>query len=653
MPERVGVFVCHCGQNVAGVLDVEKLRDEISKHPKVVHAEDYVFMCSDPGQERIKRAIEEKELDGVVVAACSPTLHEDTFRRAASSAGLNPYLVEVANIREWVSWPHREEGEAANTKVIRVVRSSIAKLLGNKALESIRVPVTRSVLVIGGGIAGIQAALDIADAGLKVYLVERDPSVGGRMAQLSETFPTLDCPQCILTPKMTNVGHHPNVQLLAYCEVDEISGHAGNFRVGVRRKPTYVDWEKCIGCAACMEVCPVDVPSEYEAGMATRKAIYIPFPQAVPNRAVIDSKNCLRLIHGKGCGLCAKVCPTEAVTFQHDEGNQELEIGAIVVATGLSVMETEEFSEYGYGKLKDVINALQFERILAPSGPTNGEVVRPSDGKVPKEVVFIQCVGSRDPENWKPYCSKICCMYTAKQAMLYRHAVPDGQAYVFYIDIRSDGKGYEEFIHRTMEEERVLYIRGKVGKVYQEGDKLRVIGADTLSGKKVEIDADLVVLATAAIPSLGIEDLANRLRIQLTENGWVKEAHLKLRPLETLTSGIFTAGAAQFPKDITYVVAQASGAAAKALDLLARDEIEREPTIAQVNGDICTACGNCVEVCPYDAVELSEEKVAKVNEVTCQGCGVCVAACPSGAISLLNYDSKQILDMISSLVEGG
>ena len=646
MPERIGVFICHCGQNIAGSVDVKRIRQEVSKLPGVVHAEDYIFMCSDPGQELIKRAILEQKLDGIVVAACSPFLHEETWRNLAREVGLNPYLVEVANIREWVSWPHREDRRATE-KAMKMVEAAVAKLRWNEALQPIKIPVKRSVLVIGGGIAGIQAALDVAEAGLKVFLVERGPSIGGKMAQLSETFPTLDCPQCILTPKMTKLAHHPNVTLLTYSEIEEVTGSAGNFKVRVRRKATYVDWGKCVGCGLCMQVCPVEVPSEFEAGIAKRKAIYIPFPQAVPNKAVIDPDNCLRLKYGRGCGLCAKKCPTGAINFKDEEKFEELEVGAIIVATGFEVMEASNFAEYGGGKYKDVITGLQFERLLAPNGPTQGKVVRPSDGKVPKVVAFIQCVGSRD-ENWNPYCSKICCMYTAKQALLYKEAVPDGKAYIFYIDIRADGKGYEEFIHRAMSEHEIVYVRGKVGKVYQEGDKLKVVAADTLTGKSLEMEADLVVLATAAVPSSEIRELARKLRLQLSEGGWFKEAHLKLRPMETLVRGIYVAGAAQYPKDITDTVAQASGAASKAISFLSRGYVEKEPLVAKVDEDICSGCGNCVEVCPYEAVKL-EEGVAKVDEVVCEGCGACTAACAAGAITLVNFDKRQLFSLISTL----
>ncbi len=649
---RVGVFVCHCGRNIAGTLNIEKIKEEVAKHSGVVHVEDYIFMCSDPGQKLIRDRIKEKNLDAVVVSACSPSLHEKTFRNNAASVGLNPYKVEIANIREWASWPHEGKPEEATEKAIKIIKATVEKAKSNIPLEPISVPVTRKVLVIGGGIAGIQASLDIANAGLEVYLVEKKPSIGGKMAQFSETFPTLDCPQCIETPKMTEVANHPNIHLYAYSEVVDVSGFVGNFKVKVKRKATYVDWNKCTGCSECAKVCPVKVSSEYDVGVSQRKAIYIMFPQAVPNKATIDPEHCLRLVYGKGCGLCAKTCPAGAINFEQKEKIEEIDVGAIIVATGFDVMDPSVLTEYGGGKYKDVISALQFERILAPSGPTGGKVVRPSDGKEPKTVVFVQCAGSRDPEHYIPYCSKVCCMYTAKQALLYKHAVPNGHAYVFYIDVRTDGKGYEEFYERVLREAEATYLRGKVAEIYEEDGKLKVLGVDTLTGKGVEINADLVVLATAAVPSEGIKELAKILRIQTDDYGWLKEAHLKLRPLETATSGIFIAGAAQFIRDITDTVSHASGAAAKALSLLSRNRIEREPLVAEVNEEICSGCGNCVEACTYQAIKIDPEtNIAKINTALCEGCGACQASCPSAAIQLTNSYKKQLFEMISILAK--
>ena len=1118
---RIGVFVCHCGLNIAGVIDVKRVVEEISKHPDVIHAEDYIYMCSDPGQERFVEAIKKYQLDGVIVSNCSPTLHEITFRNAASRAGLNPYRVEIANIREQCSWPHGNDKLGATKKSIKIIKESMEKLKLDSALIPVSIPVTKRALVIGGGITGIQAALDIADAGYEVVLVEKTPSIGGRMIQLSETFPTLDCPQCIETPKMTGVAHHPNIKLYNYSEVERVSGYIGNFDVKIRKKTPYVDYEKCKGCGDCAEACPVLLPNEFERTLSLKKAIFRPFAQAVPNvftiekrgvppcratcpvhlnvhgyvaatrsgrfdrgidiirkdnhfpfagvagricthpcelecdRSNIDSsvtikyikrfladwewkeknkiefkpevkkkrkdkvaiigagpsglmvaydlrregfnvevidalpepggllmsgipsyrlpkdvlkreidviksigvkfrmntrvgkdvsfkeivenndavfigagahkerkmniegenfegvmgaldflrkvnlgekvnigdsvyvvgggnsaidaaRTALRLgksvklvyrrsikempaifeeieaameegieilfltnpiefigeqnklkgmrlikmklgetdqsgrrkpipiegseyyvecdtvilaigekpdlsfigeemkiettswgtikideitlqtsidkifaggdivrgpstfidaagdgkraaesikkyLNGKDlysereitppyhsdlkgerdlaykrdrgrmpslsveeriknfdevelgysgedmveeakrcincggcseCELCVEVCEPNAIFHDMEDEIIEEKIGAIVVATGFDLMPLENLPEYGGGKIPDVIDSLQFERLLAASGPTAGEVKRPSDGKIPKEVVFVSCAGSRDPEHGVPYCSRICCMYLAKQAMLYKHAVHDGQAYNFYIDIRSNGKGYEEFVQRTMQEDQVVYIRGKVGKIFRKEDKVTVWGVDTLTGEKIEIDADLVVLAPAMIPSAGSRDLAKKLRIPVDKDGWLSEAHFKLRPLETVTAGVFIAGSATFPKDINDSVSQSSGAASKVVTLFSQKEVLHEPVIAEVDQDICAGCGMCEEICAYEAVKVDTVvKKAVVNEALCEGCGACQAACPSGAMKHRNFIRDQISRMIEVATE--
>lgn len=650
--KRIGVFVCHCGLNIAETVDIKKVVEVISKHPSVAHVVDYTYMCSDPGQDMIKKAIVEKKLDGVIVAACSPTLHEITFRNAVASAGLNPYQFENANIREQCSWVHKDK-KTATEKAIEIIKSMIEKLKLNESLTAINIPITKKALVIGGGISGMQAALDIANSGYEVVLVEKTSSIGGRMSQLSETFPTLDCASCILTPKTVEVGHHPNIKLLTYSEVEAVEGYLGNFKVKIRRKTAFVDWDKCTGCGLCSEKCPTKVPSEFERYMGPRKAIYIPFPQAVPKKPIIDSENCIYFKTGK-CRLCEKQCPTGAIDYNQKEKFIEENVGVIIVATGYDLLSKESIGEYGYGKYKDVIDGLQFERLLSASGPTSGEIKRPSDGKIPKEVVFVQCVGSRDPEHGMPYCSKFCCMYTAKHALLYKHAVHDGQAYVFYIDIRSGGKGYEEFVQRAIEDEKILYLRGKVSRIFQDsGDdgKLIVWGVDTLTGKKIEIAADMVVLAMAAVPNVGVKELAKKLKISTDAHGFITEAHPKLRPVETLTAGIFLTGCAQAPKDIPETVAQASGAAARAITILSKPELEMDPLIAAVDEEICTGCGVCVEVCAYKARELNEiTKIAEVNEALCVGCGACISACPSNASIHKNFTKKQILRMVEEVI---
>jgi len=655
--KRIGVFVCHCGINIAGTVDVKRVVEALKGYPGVEHVEDYIYLCSEPGQGLVRDAIKRKQLGAVVVAACSPSLHEVTFRGVTKDAGLNPYQCEIANIREQCSWVHQEDKGFATKKATRIVKSMVEVVRLDKDLEPIRVPVTRRAVVIGGGIAGIQTALDIADAGHEVLLVEKNPSIGGRMIQLSETFPTLDCSQCILTPKMVAVSRHPKIEVLTYHEVVGISGFVGNFKVELLKKPRYVKEGTCNLCNKCVEVCPVVVPSEFDVGLAWRKAIYLPFPQAVPSVYTLDEKSCLGLDPIR-CGKCAEVCEPKAIEFDMRPEVFDVEAGAVVVATGFDLYPMSKLGEYGGERYEDVISSLEFERILSASGPTKGQVRRPSDGKVPREVVFIQCAGSRDPENHKPYCSKICCMYTAKHAMLYKHRVHDGTAYVFYIDVRTPGKDFEEFYQRTVEEDRVNYVRGKVSKVFKQGDKIVVWGVDTLSGKKVEVKADLVVLALPMVPAAGAEDLFKKLRLSTNEHGFVQEAHPKLRPVEHPNSGFYLAGVAQGPKDIPETVAQASGAAAKVDALFSSAELLREPTIAEVVEELCDGCAFCIDPCPVQAITLVEytwdgevKKRVKVNEALCVGCGVCMATCPKKGIAVRNFTADRFLSMVEAMLE--
>ncbi|MBM4279101.1 MAG: CoB--CoM heterodisulfide reductase iron-sulfur subunit A family protein [Deltaproteobacteria bacterium] len=428
----------------------------------------------------------------------------------------------------------------------------------------------KRAMVIGGGIAGISASIDIGNAGYEVVLVEKLPSIGGRMLQLSETFPTLDCAQCTLTPKTVETGQHPHIKLLTYSEVDQVEGKAGNFTVRVRRKAAYVDWEKCTGCGLCQEKCPSKKPSEFDRSMGLGKAIYTLSPQAVPNKPVINPSNC-RYFLEKKCRVCEKVCPVGAIDYEQQDRFVEEKVGAIISAVGFDLLPMETFGEYGYGAVPDVIDGLAFERLNSASGPTTGAIQRPSDGKIPKEVVFIQCTGSRDPERYKPYCSRVCCMYTAKHARLYKHKVHDGQVYIFYMDIRSTGKGYEEFIQQGIEEEGILYLRGRVSRIFRDDGRIVIWGVDTLTGKKVEVSADMVVLATAIIPQGEAKELAQRLGIYTDEHGFFTEAERKLRPVETNREGIYLAGCAQGPKDIADAVAHANGAASKVQALFAKN----------------------------------------------------------------------------------
>ena len=465
--QRVGVFVCWCGSNIAGTVDVKAVAQALKSEPGVVFSTEYQYMCSQAGQDMIKQAVKEHNLTGIVVCSCSPRMHEATFRKTAAAAGLNPYMVEIANIREQCSWVHKDMFTGTE-KAIILGKAAIAKVNLNAPLTPGESPVTKRALVIGGGIAGIQTALDIADAGFPVDIVEKKPTIGGKMAQLDKTFPTLDCAACILTPKMVDVAQNDKIRIFSYSEVTEVQGFVGNFEVTIKKNARYVKEDICTGCGACLEKCPMKkIPNEFNLGMDNRSAIYIPFAQAVPKVATIDPNACNMIKNGR-CGLCAKFCAAGAIDYtQKDEFLQE-KYGAIVVATGFNPISMDKFDEFAYNQSKDVITSLEFERLTNAAGPSAGKLLRPSDGKHPHTIVFVQCVGSRCDacaEKGKEYCSKICCMYTAKHAMLTRDKYPDTEVYVFYIDVRTPGKNFDEFYRRAVEEYGVKYIKGMVGKV--------------------------------------------------------------------------------------------------------------------------------------------------------------------------------------------
>ncbi|HAU31210.1 MAG TPA: disulfide reductase [Desulfotomaculum sp.] len=657
--QRIGVFICWCGSNIGGVVDVPAVAREAAKFHGVVYSAEYKYMCSEPGQEMIVSAIKEHRLTGVVVASCSPALHEITFRKNIARAGLNPYMLEMANIREQCSWVHQHEPEKATKKAIDLVRRAVAKAGKLEPLFESTIPVTKKALIIGGGIAGIQAALDIADAGNEVVIIEREPTIGGKMVLLDKTFPTLDCSACISTPKMVSAAQHPNIKIYTYAEVEEVKGYIGNFSVVVKQKARSVN-SKCTGCGTCWAKCPTkNIPNEFDLGMSMRKAIYIPFPQAVPNRPVIDRERCRQFVKGK-CGVCKKFCPTDAIDYEQGDEFVTENVGAILVATGYDLIDWAKiYGEYGYGKYPDVITGLHFERMVNASGPTGGKIVRPSDGEQPKTVVFVKCVGSRDEAKAREYCSRACCMYTAKHAHQVLEKIPGSQVVIFYIDVRCAGKAYEEFYLKTLHE-GAIYTRGRVSKIYPEGNRLIVKGADTLLGRPVEVVADMVVLATAMIPAEGSADVARTVGFTVDKDGFFQEAHPKLRPVETNTGGVFLAGACQGPKDIPDTVAQASGAAAKIIGLLSHSEIAGEPTIARVNEAMCSGCLACREICPYRAIEPKEiverlpgkqvtRVVASVNSGLCQGCGACTVACRPGALNLKGFTNEQLLSEVDAL----
>lgn len=658
--KKIGVFVCWCGTNIAATVDVKAVVEAVKKEPNVVFAEDYQYMCSEIGQNKIINAIKDYKLDGVVMCTCSPRMHEATFRKAAEKAGLNPYLVEVANIREQCSWIHKDIKEATE-KAIVLARTAIAKVLLNAPLQAGETPVIKRALVIGGGIAGIQSALDIADAGFEVDIVEKKPSIGGKMSQLDKTFPTLDCSACILTPKMVDVSASDKINIFAYSEVEEVKGFVGNFHAKIRKKARYVDTTKCTGCKACMEKCPSrKTPNEFNQGLNTRPAIYIPFAQAVPNVATIDPAACLKLTTGK-CGVCSKICSAGAIDYEQKDEIVEREYGAIVVATGYNIINLDHFNELGYSDCKDVITSLEFERLTNAAGPTAGHLVCPSDGREPKTIVFVQCVGSRGLRPCdKPYCSKICCMYTAKHAMLLREKHPETDVYVFYIDVRTPGKNYDEFYRRAVEQYGVHYIKGQVGKVVEKDGHLEVQASDLLTNEQLHLNADLVVLAAAIQPDDTARKIGTMLTASMDTNDFFTEAHAKLRPVESPTAGIFLSGVCQGPKDIPETVAQAGAAAVKVIGLLSKDKLKGNPCVATPNENMCNGCSLCATVCPYGAITYVDKefrvmgktvvrRVSQVNEAICQGCGACTVACMSGAMDLKGFDNKSIMAEVESI----
>ena len=661
--QRIGVFVCHCGTNIAGTVDVKAVAEALKNEPGVVFSTDYQYMCSQAGQDLIKNAIAEHKLTGVVVCSCSPRMHEATFRKTVAAAGLNSYMLEIANVREQCSWVHKEM-PIGTEKAIILGKAAVAKVNLNAPLTPGESPVTKRALVIGGGIAGIQTALDIADAGFPVDIVETKPTIGGKMAQLDKTFPTLDCAACILTPKMVDVAQNEKIRIFSYSEVTDVKGFVGNFNVTIKRKARYVKEDVCTGCGLCTEKCPQKrVPNEFNLGMDQRHAIYIPFAQAVPKVATIDPQYCMMLKNGK-CGVCSKVCSAGAIDYKAKDELIQEKYGAIVVATGFNPISMEKFDEFAYSQSKDVITSLELERLMNAAGPTGGTLLRPSDGEHPHTIVFVQCVGSRCEAHagkGKEYCSKICCMYTAKHAMLIRDKYPDTDVYVFYIDVRTPGKNFDEFYRRAVEEYGVHYVKGMVGKVSPEGGKLKVQASDLLDGKQLHIDADLVVLAAAIEPDKSARPLATMLTASMDTNDFFTEAHPKLRPVESPTAGVFLSGTCQGPKDIPETVSQAGAAASKVIGLLCKDKLMGNPCVAHSNELMCNGCSTCEKVCPYGAITYQEKefrmpdrttrirRVAVVNEAVCQGCGACTVACMSGAMDLKGFTNKQIMAEVDAI----
>ncbi len=653
---KIGFYVCHCGHNIASMVDVEEVQKFASTLPGVKVSRDYKYMCSDPGQELIQKDIKELGLNRIVVASCSPLLHEHTFRVAAEKAGLNPYYFHMVNIRESVSWVHTDK-LSATQKAKALTRAAIQRVFFHKPLEKKSVPVNPDVLIVGGGIAGITAALTIANAGKHVYLVEREPTIGGHMAMFDKTFPTLDCAACILTPKMSAVKSHPNITLWTYSEVEKVEGFVGNYKVNIKRKPRYVIEELCVGCMECIDACiykEAKYPDEFNQKLSKRKPIYIPFPQATPQVVLFDPETCIDFKSHRCKKTCIEACDREAIDLKQVPEYKEINVGTVILTTGFKPYDAELSPQYGYGKYPNVYTSLEIERLVNASGPTSGEVVT-KDGKKPKSVGIIHCVGSRDQKAHK-WCSKVCCMYSLKLAHLIKEHT-GAEVYNFYIDMRTPGKGYDEFYEKIMTE-GVHFVRGRVSEVTdwalvpEEENKLTIRVEDTLIGVVRRVPVDMVVLAVGLEPRVDAGDIRRMFNISCSNEGWFLERHPKLAPVSTFTDGIFIAGACQGPKDIPDSVAQAGAAAAEVLSLISAGSIELEPNTASISEKFCSGCKSCIPICPYSAISFNDSTLkAVINEALCKGCGTCVAACPSGSIIQNLFEDDQIFSEIDGLLK--
>jgi heterodisulfide reductase subunit A2 len=647
---RIGVYVCHCGKNIGGTVRCEEVAEFAQNMPGVVLSKNSLYMCSEPGQEQIKSDIREHNLTRVVVASCSPRLHEPTFRATCEAAGLNPYLLEMANIREHCSWVHLHDKDAATEKAKDLVGMAVHRAALLQPQQELTVPVLRKAMVIGGGVAGIQAALDLADAGYKVYLVEKTGSIGGRMAQLDKTFPTMDCSICILAPKMSEAGRHPNIDLLTLSEVKEVHGHIGNFHVKVLKKARYVKKE-CSSCGDCIQACPQLVPDEFNEGLSFRRAIYIPFAQAVPSTFLVDMNLCLNNQGIVACDRCFQACSHRCIDFSEEDRMLDIDVGTIVVATGVDVYDPTALTELGYGRFPNVITTLEFERLINAGGPSGGELIRPSDRQRPKKVVFIQCIGSRSKRS-NPYCSNVCCMNTIKDSLLIKEHWPETEIYVFYLDIRAFGKGFEDLFQRARRE-GVTFIRGIPGEIIEDintGD-LTLLGENTLLGTRYRYTVDAVILSVGIMQRKDSGSIQRLLNLSADTDGFYMEAHPKLKPVDTTIGGVFLAGAAEGPKDIKDSVTQASAAASRANILMSKGEVKVPAITAFIDPDKCTACGMCARICPYHAIEGDKEQgYYQVIQAACQGCGACVPECKFGAVDQTHFTEQQIISQIDSLL---
>jgi len=649
--EHIGVFICHCGGNISDAIDIPSVKQEIGTSDIPVF--DCEYLCSNIGQDLIKTIIDKHSLDKVVIGACTPAKHEKLFKKCIGDAGLNTSMLEIANLREQCSWVHTGN-PAATKKSISLLNGKIKRIQTAHPLTPVQVTINPNAMVIGGGIAGINTALNLANNDIHTYLIEQDVTIGGNTAKIGKIFSpeklAEECAMCSLSPLMNEVGSHPNITLLTYTEVESASGNVGDFKVTMRKKARYVK-DNCMACGRCSEVCPVYAENDFNCGVKDKKAISMRFAQSVPQVYSIDPDHCIELA-GTDCGKCLDVCKVDAIDFGQKDEFIDINVGAIVVATGFDEYDASLKPQYGYGIFKNVITQMELARILGVNGPTLGKLARPSDNSTPKNIVMIQCVGSRDEHaGGNKYCSRYCCMAALKHASLISKKDPDANVTICYIDIRAFGL-YENY-YRAVQDMGISFVRGRPAEVVERSNNNLIVKIeDTLTQELKEIPADMVVLSSAMEASSGTKQIARILDVTLSEDGFIKEKHSKLRPVDTSRDGIFVCGTAQSPKDVTDTIAQSGLAAARASAFISNKVISFNPHIAHMDHSLCNSCGECLK-CPFDAISKNGSGNISINPLVCNGCGYCTKLCSKNAISIDGYKEEQIMAEIDGILEKG